>query len=71
MKKQTLEEQVKEAIGKDTLAKLAAQPQAIASGGIAAILQTACKEAAGYPDPLAAAIAKTRVACGSKAKPCP
>jgi hypothetical protein len=64
-----LEEQVKDAIGAEVLARLAKQPLAIAAGGIAAVLQSACKEAAGFPDPLAAAIAKTRVACGSKATP--
>lgn len=68
-KKKTLEDRVKDAIGKDSLARLAAQPLATSNGGIAAILQASCKEAAGYPDPLAAAIAKVRVACGSKAIP--
>lgn len=68
----SLEDQVKEAIGKESLARLAKQPLAAANGGIAEIVRTACKEAAGFPDPLAAAIAKTRVACGSKAqKPTP
>lgn len=66
-KKKTLEDRVRDAIGKDSLARLAKQPLATANGGIASILQAACAEAAGFPDPLAAAIAKTRVACGSKA----
>ena len=63
----TLEEGVRAAIGKECLDKLAKQPPCLARGGIAAVLQQACKEAAGFPDPLAAAIAKTRVMCGSKA----
>ncbi len=62
----TLEDQVRDAIGKEVLGKLAKQPLADANGGIAAIIQGACSDAAGFPDPLAAAIAKTRVMCGSK-----
>jgi hypothetical protein len=68
-KKETLEDRVRDAIGKESLGRLAKQPLATSNGGIASILRTACKEAAGYPDPLAAGIAKVRVMCGSKALP--
>lgn len=66
-KKETLEDRVRDAIGKESLARLAKQPLATSNGGIAAILRRACKEAASFPDPLAAGIAKVRVMCGSKA----
>lgn len=62
----SLEDQVRDAIGKESLGRLAKQPLATANGGVASILRTACKEAAGYPDPLAAGVAKVRVLCGSK-----
>lgn len=63
----TLEEQVREAMGAETLAALGRQPLAIAGGGIETLLQATCKKCAGYPEPVAAAVRELRVACGSKA----
>lgn len=62
---------VREALGSEAMAKLSAQPLGITHGGQEAILQRACKEAAGFPDPVAAGVAKFRVLCGSKGKPAP
>ena len=64
-----LSEAVREAIGQETFAKLLAQPLATANGGEEAILKRACAEAQGFPDPLATAVAKFRVLCGSSSTP--
>lgn len=62
-----LADSVRDAIGAELMGKLAAQPTGIANGGAETILQRACTEAAGFPDPVATAVAKFRVLCGSKA----
>jgi hypothetical protein len=67
----TLEEQVREAIGAETLAALGRQPLALAGGGIETLLQAACKKCAGRPDAVDAAVRELRVSCGSKATPKP
>ncbi len=60
---------VRAAIGEETLAKLGRQPLAIAGGGVETLLQAACKKCAGYPNPVEAAVRELRVSCGSKATP--
>ncbi len=70
-KHDALVKDVREAIGAELMGKLAAQPTGIANGGAEAILQRACTEAAGFPDPVATGVAKFRVLCGSKAVPKP
>jgi hypothetical protein len=59
---------VRAALGDEAIAKLSAQPLCITHGGQEAVLQRACKEAAGFPDPVAAGVAKFRVLCGSRGK---
>ncbi len=68
-KHDALVKDVREAIGAEMMGKLAAQPTGIANGGADSILQRSCTEAAGFSDPVAAAVAKFRTYCGSSAVP--
>lgn len=58
---------VLDALG-DRAARLEGQPLCLAGGGLEKVVQGACKECAGFPDPLAAAVNRTLQLCGSKTR---
>ena len=58
-------QKVMELLGKDRLAALGSQPLAINAGGIDSVMQTACSQCAGYPDPVRSAAIRTVQLCGS------
>ena len=58
-------QKVIELLGKERLAALGEQPLAINAGGIDSVLQTACTQCAGYPDPVRSAAIRTVQLCGS------
>ena len=61
-----LMDQVKARLGGERLAALDKQPLALARGGIAAVLQAACTECAGHPQPVVSAACRTLQFCGSQ-----
>lgn len=67
-KPSTLPDQVRERLGEQRVAALALQPMALAAGGMDAIVQQACTECAGYPDPATAAATRTLQLCGSSGR---
>lgn len=56
---------VKTRLGEERLAKLSGQPPCLAAGGIESILQQACEESAGHPQPVVSAAVRTLQLCGS------
>lgn len=56
-------------LGEERIALLSAQPPAIAAGGFAAVLQEACTQCAGYPQPVVSAACRVLQLCGSVPKP--
>ena len=61
--------QVRTRLGETRFTALGTQPLAMAAGGIEAVLQQACAECAGFPNPLSAATVRTLQLCGSHATP--
>lgn len=71
MKKESipLTEQVKERLGPERLAALDATPGALAHGGIDGVVQAACTQCAGFPQPVISAAVRVLQLCGCMAKP--
>lgn len=65
----TLAAQVRDILGPDRIAALDKQPLALARGGIEAVLQAACNECAGFPQPHVSAVIRTLQLCGSVPTP--
>jgi hypothetical protein len=67
-KSSTLADQVRERLGENRISALALQPLALAAGGMDSILQQACTECAGFPDPVTAAATRSLQLCGSSGR---
>lgn len=60
---------VRSRIGAERELALSGQPPCIANGGFATVLQTACTECAGHPQPVVSAACRVLQLCGSSPKP--
>lgn len=56
-------------LGEERISALSGQPACIAAGGIDAVLQAACTECGGHPQPVISAAVRVLQMCGSTAKP--
>ena len=60
---------VRSRIGAEREMALSAQPPCIAGGGYETVLQAACMECAGHPQPVISAACRVLQLCGSEPKP--